>query len=170
VLEEVARQVVRMESSGSRFIVHRGRVDILTESPNHLTGALWIRPLLLAAIAYGLVGIVAARLAGAASAQQVRAAWRVTGWLLALAVFCAHLVFEHRRVGAPLRTMAARVAAAVALGALALAVLGPTRARWGTSDSGRAFALSVVLWPIITGVPAFLAAIAMGWILKRRRV
>jgi hypothetical protein len=169
VLEEVARQVIRQEASGSSFVVHAGGVDILEGTPNHLTDPAWVRPLLLASIAYGVVGIVTARLSGAASAQQVRAAWRITGWLLALAVFSGHLVFEHLRVGAPLRTMAGRVAAAVALGALALAVLGPVRAYWGASGFGRAFALSIVMWPIVTGIPALLAALAMGWILKRLR-
>jgi hypothetical protein len=169
VLEEVARRVIRKEAWGSAFVVHAGGVNIREGSPNQLTDAAWIRPLLLAAITYGVVGIVTARLAGAASAQQVRAGWRLTGWLLGLAVFSGHLAFEHRRIGAPLRTSATRVATAVAVGALALAIVGPIRAHWGASDAGRTFALSLVMWPIITGVPAFLLGLAMGWLLKTAR-
>jgi hypothetical protein len=48
------------------------------------------------------------------------------------------------------------VATAVALGSFLLAVAGPLRSHWNSPDVGRTAVLSVVVWPLLTGVPAFL--------------
>ena len=189
VLERVAREVVRQEARGSRFIVHPGGVDILMPSPMHVSDNPSLRPLFLAAILYGVVGIVTARLAGATPSPQMRTTWRLAAWLLSLATFFGHVTFERRRLRAPVRKAAtyvdlpvgARFGKLVAkrdeLGvvlynadtAFAWAGVGPVRMHWGGTDFRRVIGLSVVLWPIMTGVPAFLAALVAGSIVKPGR-
>jgi hypothetical protein len=127
----------------------------------------WIRPVLLVAIVYALVGVVTAALAGAAPSPQMRTVWRWAGWLLSLVVFVGHIAYEQFRLRTGVRATAAHAAAAVALGAFALAAAGPVRSHWGAADFWRVSVLSLPLWPILTGAPAFLAALVAGVVLRR---
>jgi hypothetical protein len=127
----------------------------------------WIGPALLAALAYLLVGVVTADLAGAAATPHMRTFWRLVAWGLSLAVFVGHLALEQTRHRSSVKIAAVHVAAAVALGAFALAAAGPVRSHWNAPDLRRVSLLSLALWPMITGVPAFLAALVGGAILKR---
>ncbi|MEP6914743.1 MAG: hypothetical protein ABJC89_03825 [Acidobacteriota bacterium] len=62
---------------------------------------------------------------------------------------------------------AVNVALAVALAAFALAALGPVRSHWRDAHLARVAVLSLVAWPVLAGVPAFIAALAGGHILER---
>lgn len=130
----------------------------------------WIRPVLLVAVIYAVVGIVTADLAGSTSSHQTVTMWRLAAWLLSLIAFMGHIAYERVRRPREVRNTAARVAAAVALGAFALAAVGPVRSHWGTPDFWRVSVLSLPLWPVLTGVPAFLVAFAAGSILRRLRM
>ena len=121
----------------------------------------------LAALAYVVIGVATADFAGGAATSQMRTAWRLAGWLLSLAVFLVHLGYEHVRTRNSNARGALRTASAVAIAALVLALVGPVRSHWTASDFGRAVILSVVLWPIVTGVPAFLVSLLGGMVLRR---
>jgi hypothetical protein len=127
----------------------------------------WLRPMLVAAIIYAVVGLVTAYLARSAPSPQMRNAWRLAAWLLSLVTFVGHIAYEQVRLRSAVRNAAAHCAAAVALGAFALAVAGPVRTHWGAPDFWRVAVLSLPLWPILTGVPAFVVALVAGWILRR---
>jgi hypothetical protein len=127
----------------------------------------WIRPMLLVAIVYAVVGIVTAALAGAAPSPQMRTVWRLAAWLLSLVAFASHIAYERFRLRSGVRATATHVAAAVALGAFLLAAAGPVRSHWGAADFWRVSVLSLPLWPILTGAPAFLAALVAGAVLRR---
>lgn len=129
---------------------------------NRHTGAA-----VLAALAYVVIGVATATFAGSATTPQIRTAWRLAGWLLSLAVFLLHLGYEHVRTGTSDVRGALRTAAAVALAAFVLAVVGPARTHLNASDFGRVVILSVVLWPIATGVPAFLVSLLGGMAIRR---
>lgn len=121
----------------------------------------------LAAFAYVVIGIATATFAGSAATAQTRTAWRLAGWVLSLALFLGHIGYEHVRVGNGDARGALRTAAAVAIAAFVLALVGPVRAHWNASDFGRAVILSVVVWPIATGVPAFLVSLLGGMVFRR---
>lgn len=127
----------------------------------------WIRPVLLVAVIYATVGIVTASLARSAPSPEARTLWRLVAWLLSVLAFAGHLVYEQVRLRAAVRIAAAHAAAAVALAAFMLAAVGPVRSHWGAADFWRAAALSLPLWPILTGVVAFLVAFLAGSILRR---
>ena len=126
----------------------------------------WLRSVLVTGLAYAVIGVVTAGLAQSTSTAQGRI-WRLCAWLLSLIAFASHLAWERLRAGAPTLTAARRVAGAVALGAFALAAAGPARAHWSANDFWRIAVLSLALWPVLTGVPAFLAALVGGSILGR---
>jgi hypothetical protein len=48
-----------------------------------------------------------------------------------------------------------------------VAVLGPVRAHWGEPSRLKLVLLSIVAWPVITAVPAFVVALIGGIVLDR---
>jgi hypothetical protein len=127
----------------------------------------WLRSVLLIALVYAVVGIVTAYLSKSAHTAQLGTMWRMAAWLLSFITFAGHVAHERVRVGNTTVKSALLAAVAVALGAFALAVMGPARSHWGATDFWRAAVLSVPLWPILTGVPAFLGGLVAGSILGR---
>lgn len=110
------------------------------------------------AVVYPVVGIAFAAVSASSAAMKLPGRW--AAWLACAAAFAAHLAYEHFKLcSAPLRA-ALHTGLAVAAGAFLLAV-------WVTSHS---FApLALVLFPLITGVPAFLGALAVVALLARIR-
>jgi xanthine/uracil permease len=123
--------------------------------------------IILAAIAYVVIGVGAAALAGAAASKPATTAWRLTAWVLSIVVFGIHLGHSRLRRRVSLRTSAFQVAVAVALGAFVLAAVGPVRTHWGRNDTARVALLSLAAWPIMTGLPAFIAALVGGYLIER---
>jgi hypothetical protein len=140
---------------GADWLAYRGRIP------------RWgVSSVFLASVAYVVVGMGTAALAGAASSPPAVKAWRLAAWLLSLAIFAIHLLVERRRSGRRLRA-AGQVALAVALGALALAALGPVRKHFGEPHPLNLIMLSLVAWPVLAGVPAFVVALVIGVALDR---
>jgi hypothetical protein len=117
---------------------------------------------LIASLAYVGVGIGTAALSAAASEPRGVKAWRVAAWVLSLGVFGLHVVFERRQTVSRSRA-ALDVALAVALGAFGVAALGPVRSHWGDPHLIRVAILSLAAWPLLTGVPAFCAALLVNF-------
>jgi xanthine/uracil permease len=121
---------------------------------------------LVAGAAYVLIGTATAMLAQRASTAAVVKEWRAAAWLLSLAVFAMHFAFERRRDPRRAR-VATKVALGVALGAFGLAALGPVRAHWADPSRSKIVMLSLLAWPILLGVPAFLATLVGSLLLDR---
>jgi len=122
--------------------------------------------ILLASVAYIVVGAGTAPLGEMLLPSAGAKVWRLAAWVLSLVVFVLHLAFEHSQSASP-KTVALRVALGVALGAFGVAALGPMRAHWGEPERARLAALSLVAWPIITGVPAFGVSLIAAYALDR---
>lgn len=123
----------------------------------------WIRTMLLVAAIYVVVGVVTADVAW----FQGGTGWRLAAWVVSLVVFLAHVAHEQRRARVSARVGATHAATAVALGTLVLAAVGPVRSHWAAPDFWRVAALSLPLWPILAGVPAWTVAWVVGAILAR---
>lgn len=133
----------------------------------HMSSAVRHTPpgtILLASSGYVIAGTATAFLAQAAPSAAAVQGWRLTAWLLSLAVFGLHFAIE-RRGQVPRRSVAGHVALAVAIGALAVAALGPIRTHWGQPHQMRLAALSLLAWPVLTGLPAFAVAWLAGFAL-----
>ena len=84
--------------------------------------------------------------------------------------FAIHIGLEHFRFrNSPLRT-ALHAAMAVAIGAVGLAAAANIHSLKTGTGNQRLLALALVIWPLITGVPAFIVAlIAAGGLARLRR-
>ena len=125
-----------------------------------------VRTLLLAATAYVIVGTATAALAGAASSPSGVKAWRLAAWLLSLGIFGVHIAIERRRQLSSI-SIATSAALAVALGACIVAALGPFRSHWSDPSRLKLALLSLVAWPLLTGIPAFAVALLVVSVLDR---
>lgn len=128
--------------------------------------AIELRVVLAASLGYVAVGMATAALAGGAATARGTTRWRLAAWVLSLAIFVIHLVASRRDRRASVPMGAFNVALAVALAAFVLAALGPVRSHWNDAHLIRV-ALSLVAWPVLTGLPAFVAALLGGHFVKR---
>ena len=125
-----------------------------------------MRAVILFGIVYGVVGIA---FPNPSAANKMQFMWRLGAWLICALAFAIHIGLEHFRYrNSPKRT-AFHAAAAVSLGALALAVAANIHALRAGSGNQRLLTLALVIWPIITGVPAFILAMVAAVVLTRLR-
>jgi vacuolar-type H+-ATPase subunit I/STV1 len=124
----------------------------------------WLRTTILVGLVYLVAGLLFGALAHSAGSQQTRVAWRLAAWAISVAAFAAHIGYEQFRPGNSPRSTALHAALAVALGAFGLAVSASLHAY---TTQQRFPASMLVLWPIATGIPAFLVAFAAAVILTR---
>ncbi len=119
----------------------------------------WLWAVLFVAVVYLVAGITFAALAGQAASSQMRVTWRLAAWVISAAAFAAHIGYEHVWRRSSPRTTALHASLAAALGAFALAVAANVHAQ-ATSSHQHSHALALVLWPVMTGLPAFVVALA----------
>ena len=125
---------------------------------------LWVRAMVLVAVAYMAIGIVFAALA--ADANYVRV-WRLAAWIASAAATAAHIGYEHYRLRSSPRPTALHAAGAVALGAFGLALAANIHWLVAGTHGQRPPLLALPVWPVITALPAFLAALAVATVLAR---
>ena len=126
----------------------------------------WVRALLLVAVAYAAIGIVFAALA--VDANHVRV-WRLAAWVASAVVAAAHIWYEQYRLGSSPRPTALHAAGAVALGAFGLALAANVHWLVAGTHGQRPPLLALPVWPVVTALPAFLAALAIAAVLARFR-
>jgi len=122
----------------------------------------WLHGAIVAGLLYVSIGYGSAAIDPSVP-DRGRFAWRLTAWALSAAVFAAHIGYERVRSGAAPRALATHVAAGVALGSFLLA--GAAMAHAATVAEHAPywkFMLALVLWPVITTLPAFVVALAAG--------
>jgi hypothetical protein len=121
----------------------------------------WFRVAFLAGTLYLIIGRVAA-LPG----SNVRV-WRLAAWLVSLAIFCAHIGYEHFKLRAPSPRAASHVAVAVAIGSFGLAVMGMVNSLSGDRGFRGVWMVALIAWPAITAIPAFIVALIAVATLRR---
>jgi hypothetical protein len=124
----------------------------------------WKRVAVLVGLLYAVVGIVFAL-----PATHVQL-WRLGAWIVCAVAYAGHLGYERYGLRHRPGRAAWHVAAAVALGAFGLA-LGANVHALGL-PSGHAprglLLLALILWPLLTAVPAFIVAFAIGLVGRDR--
>jgi hypothetical protein len=127
---------------------------------------------LVLGVLYAAVGILFGRFAGQAASTEMRVVWRLAAWLVSIIAFEAHVVYDQVRLRGSRTITALRVSSAAALGAFGLAVAANIHAQSVAPDQRAVFLLpSLAIWPLVTGVPAFVVALVSAAILAfaRRR-
>lgn len=120
----------------------------------------WVPAVILIGVMYAVVGVVFAW-----PTSHVRV-WRLSAWLVCAAAYAAHIWWERFRLRHPPGRAALHVALAVALGAFGLAVGANIHSLSvvSTTRHRSLLLISLVIWPIITGLPAFLVALGTSWV------
>ena len=122
----------------------------------------WFGTVILIGVLYGVIGIVFAL-----PSNQVRM-WRLAAWVISAAVYAAHIGYEHFKLRNGSRSTALHVAVAVGIGGFALAVAATVHSLFVPPNYQRwRFVLALVVWPVITALPAFLVALAVAAVLAR---
>jgi len=92
--------------------------------------------------------------------------WRLAAWLAGAAVYAAHIAYEKIKLRSSLWSTAMHVAVAASIGGFALALAATVHSMLVPPTYHRSrFLLALVVWPIVTGVPAFLVAVVAGAVL-----
>lgn len=98
-------------------------------------------------------------------------AWRLASFIVSAVAFALHIGYEHFRIGSKPLTVGLRTALAVALGAFGLAVAANIHALGVPNSSRGLLVLALVIWPLMTGMPAFviamISAAGLGWLRRR---
>lgn len=129
-----------------------------------------IRAGLVAAFGYLIAGIVFGALAGSAASHQMVVAWRLAAWLFSAGAFAGHIAYEHIRQHSAPATTAARAALAASLAGFGLAVAANLHARAASPEHhSTILVLSLVIWPAMIFLPAFIVAFLSALVLGRVR-
>ena len=123
---------------------------------------------LIAALLYGLVGWGTAALARSAAGSAGVKVWRLTAWLSSVVIFVGHILYDRYKLSDSASRTARMAAFSVMIAVFALAIIGPVLAHRNSADFWRSGVLSVLLWPLLTGIPAFIVALAIASLAGRR--
>jgi len=118
--------------------------------------------MMLVAVAYVVIGIAFSVLA---NAHHVRL-WRLAAWVASAVVAAVHIGYEHQGGSSP-RATALHAAGAVALGAFGLALAANVHWLFAATRGARSPLLALLVWPVITAIPALLVALAVAALLAR---
>jgi uncharacterized protein (DUF486 family) len=120
---------------------------------------LWLRAVLLTGASYCTIGIGFSAFAARSSSHRTVVAWNVASFVVSLIVFAVHIGYEHFGIGNRPLIIAFHASLAVALGSFLLAVSANIHSfRIANSPHGL-LAIALVVWPLMTGIPAFVVAL-----------
>ena len=146
-------------------------VDDQTESertdPSARRGWLWTA--FVVGLLYFVVGIAFGSLGNTSSSDHVRVVWRFAAWVVSGVLFAAHIGYAQFRLRKTVARTALVVSMAAAFGSFDLAVAANIHSQLAAAGNERLLALSLILWPALTFVPAYVAALVLTAILARIR-
>jgi hypothetical protein len=123
---------------------------------------LWLRAVLLTGAIYCTIGIgfgAFAAFAASSSSQRMVVAWRVASFVVSLVVFAVHIGYDYFGIGNRPLIVAWHASLAVALGSLLLAVSANIYSFRIAEAQHGLLAIALVVWPLMTGIPAFVVAL-----------
>ena len=125
---------------------------------------------LLIGALYCTVGLAFGAFAGWSTSNRMVVAWRVASFVVSAIAFAIHIGYEHFTLANRPVKVALHTSLSVALGAFGLALAANIYAIGIPSASHRLLAIAMVVWPLMTGIPAFVVALisALGLSLVRR--
>ncbi len=124
----------------------------------------WLALAAIVAVVYTAIGLW---FPNPAEPREQQIAWRLGAWIVSGVVFAAQIAYEQLRWRSPVRATALHAALAAALGAFGLAAAATLRALVGGSGRLMLHAISLLAWPFVTALPAFLVALAAAAVLAR---
>jgi hypothetical protein len=122
----------------------------------------WFARVLLAGILYLIIGVGFAPL----SVPSVFF-WRLAAWIVSAVVYAVHIGYEHFRIGSSPRSTALHVAFGAAVGAFGLAAAAIVHSFLTGTGNLRLLRIALLIWPLITGAPAFVVAFVLSTAIAR---
>ena len=122
----------------------------------------WFDWALLSGTLYVIIGVGFARL----SVPSVFF-WRLAAWIVSAFVYAAHISYEHFLIRSSHRSTALHVAFSAAVGAFGLAAAAIVHSLVTGTGNLRLLRIALLIWPLVTGVPAFLVALVLTAVLAR---
>lgn len=120
----------------------------------------------MAGLLYVIIGLVSAALTGGVWGPRMRF-WRGMAWVLSAIIYGVHIARERLGMRHTAVSTALHAALGAALGALGLAISATIHGYAVSTPHLRALKLSLLIWPIITAVPAFVVALLAAFVLRR---
>lgn len=120
---------------------------------------IWLRVVLLIGALYCTIGIAFGAFAAWSSSNRMVVAWRVASFIVSLIAFAFHIGYEYFGLTNKPLTVALHASLAVALGAFLLAVSANVHSLGVDSSNRRLLAMALVIWPVMTGIPAFVVGL-----------
>ena len=87
--------------------------------------------------------------------------------MVSAVVYAAHIGYEHFRIRSSPRSTALHVAFGTAVGAFGLAAAAIVHSLVTGTGNLRLLRIALLVWPLITGVPAFVVALVLTAVLAR---
>ena len=126
----------------------------------------WLYAVILFGTVYLVVGVA---FPNPPASNEMQFMWRLAAWLICAVAFAIHIWLTHFRFRNSPRGAALHAAMSVALGAFALAAAANIHALTAGTGNQRLLVLALVIWPMISGVPAFVIAFVAVAVLARVR-
>ena len=118
----------------------------------------WILVFTVAGLLYAGTGLLFSALSRNAGSSQESTVWRLSAWVASAIVYAAHIGWEQlSRRSRPVIT-AWHAALGVALGGFLLALAATVHALQTPGAHVRSILIALPVWPVLTGLPAFLVA------------
>ena len=87
--------------------------------------------------------------------------------MVSAVVYAAHIGYEHFRIRSSARSTALHVAFGAAVGAFGLAAAAIVHSLVTGTGNLRLLRIALLIWPLITGVPAFVVTLVVTVVLAR---
>jgi hypothetical protein len=126
----------------------------------------WLLRAVIFGLAYLVVGMVFSALAGSAAFGRAGAFWNRAAWAVSGLLFLTHIAYEHFRLRNSPLWIAVHAASGAAVGGFGLAGAAAVHALM-VSQFRPAYFIALIVWPALTGTPAFLVALAVARLLAR---
>ncbi|HYV95879.1 MAG TPA: hypothetical protein VE967_00340 [Gemmatimonadaceae bacterium] len=120
----------------------------------------WMGEAVIAGAAYTVIGA-----AFALPATHLKF-WRLAAWIVSGIVFVMHVGVEHVRLRSA-RVVAWHAAVGAAIGGFGLAAAAILRRLSEGQPTPRLQGLGFAVWPLVTGIPAFVVALVIATLLAR---
>ena len=117
---------------------------------------------MLVGAVYCTIGIGFSAFAARSTSHRTAVAWNVASFVVSAIVFAIHIGYEHFGLGNRPLLIALHTSLAVALGAFLLAVSANIHSFRVANSNHRLLAIALVIWPLMTGIPAFVVALIAG--------
>jgi hypothetical protein len=130
-------------------------------------GPRWYNASIIVGVLYFAITVTTGALAAMAQSDRAQFLWRLSAFIFSGLLFLCHIAYEQFRIHSTPKATAVHTTIAVAIGALALAVSANMNDLVSSTGYRWRMLLALLLWPILTAVPAFVSALILATVIRK---